>query len=83
MDRNNWIAFVSGWQLCLQNPPKTILQPVKAYIRIDDGEKFTINPDGTYSIEKMKRDFPDHLHHKTSAKRFEYLVARGLFQRES
>lgn len=39
--------------------------PKKVFIRIDDGERFTLNEDGkTYSLEMMKKDFPGHLHHK-------------------
>lgn len=33
----------------------------KAYIRPDDYEPFTINDNGTYSPEFMKRDFPEAL----------------------
>ena len=35
------------------------------FIRIDDGEEFTLNKDGmTYSLENMKKEFPNHLHMK-------------------
>jgi len=38
---------------------------IKVFIRKDDGERFTLNEDGvTYSMEAMKRDFPDSLHQK-------------------
>lgn len=35
-------------------------------IRPDDGEVFSINSDGTYSSELMKRDFPKSLDMKFS-----------------
>ena len=35
------------------------------FIRIDDGEEFTLNKDGvTYSNEYMKREYPKSLTHK-------------------
>ena len=37
----------------------------KVFTRKDDGERFTLNEDGvTYSMEMMKKDFPDSLHQK-------------------
>jgi len=36
----------------------------KVFVRIDDGERFTPNGDGTWSLEMMKKDFPDSLCHK-------------------
>ena len=37
----------------------------KVFIRKDDGERFTLNDDGvTYSMEAMKKDFPNSLHQK-------------------
>jgi hypothetical protein len=33
--------------------------PPKVMIRPDDGEIFSINSDGTYSLELMKREFPN------------------------
>ena len=41
--------------------PKKIIK----FIRIDDGEEFTLNEDGsTYSLEFMKKKFPKNLTHK-------------------
>lgn len=41
---------------------------VKVFVRPDDGERFTINEDGrTYSLEAMKRGFPDSLHQQWTA----------------
>lgn len=34
-----------------------------AFTRIADNEVFSINPDGTYSRERMQRDFPASLQH--------------------
>lgn len=44
----------------VQAPIKGIMnkQP-KYYIRPDDNEIFSINPDKTYSIEKMKTQYPN------------------------
>lgn len=39
-------------------------EEVKAYIRKDDGERFTSNGDGTYSSDYMKENYPENLHHK-------------------
>lgn len=37
----------------------------KVFIRIDDGERFTLNKDSkTYSMERMKKDYPNHRRHK-------------------
>lgn len=41
---------------------------VKVFVRPDDGERFTLNKDGkTYSLEAMKRDFPNSLNIKWTA----------------
>lgn len=35
------------------------MKKIIKFIRVDDGEVFTLNSDGkTYSLELMKRDFP-------------------------
>ena len=40
-----------------------------AFKRKDDGELFTLNDDGvTYSLEFMKREFPNNLHMKYEGK---------------
>jgi len=40
------------------------MKPIK-FIRPDDGEVFSLNDDGiTYSLQKMKDEFPNHLHTK-------------------
>lgn len=33
----------------------------KQIIRIDDGEVFSLNENGTYQLEMMKQKFPNHL----------------------
>ena len=35
-------------------------------IRKDDREIFSINDNGTYSLERSKKEFPNHLHHEYS-----------------
>jgi hypothetical protein len=41
------------------------VRTVLAVERKDDGELFTLNEDHrTFSNERMKRDYPDHIHHK-------------------
>ena len=41
------------------------MNKILKFIRVDDGEEFTLNKDGkTYSLEFMKREFPNSLTHK-------------------
>jgi len=41
------------------------MKKIIKFIRVDDGEEFTLNEDGeTYSLEFMKRKFPKSLTHK-------------------
>ena len=35
------------------------MDEIIAFKRPDDGEIFSINPDGTFSLDRMKKDFPD------------------------
>jgi len=71
----------------LKLEPRTpTLQPVTskldqphAFVRADDGELFTINPDGSYSMEKMKRDFPNHLHSAYPLSHMRRLTSDGSF----
>lgn len=44
---------------------RTIVLEVKR----DDGEIFSINEDGTYSLEMLKKDFPNSLMMKYTLKR--------------
>jgi hypothetical protein len=49
-------------KMALMKPSKTL--PLKLE-RTSDGELFTLNTDGTtYSIEEMKRQYPDHSNNK-------------------
>jgi hypothetical protein len=36
----------------------------KQIIRIDDGEVFSLNENGTYSLEMIKQKFPNHLYNE-------------------
>ena len=45
------------------------MEKIIKFIRIDDGEEFTLNKDGvTYSPEHMKREYPESLTHKYEEK---------------
>lgn len=47
--------------------------------RIDDGEKFIRNADGTYSMEWTVRNFPDNHHGRWS---YEEMMKTGVFSHE-
>lgn len=38
------------------------MNKIVAFKRIDDGEIFSVNENGTYSAQYMKDHFPDHAH---------------------
>jgi hypothetical protein len=53
------------------------------FIRIDDGEEFTLNEDGkTYSSEFMKREFPKSLTHKHSKEALTGSHFRPVYSKE-
>lgn len=53
----------------------------KQIIRIDDGEVFSLNENGTYSLEMMKQKFPNHLYSEYT---YEVLMEnfKGCFRHE-
>ena len=54
-DRENTLVQLEPLDLSLVKP--------KGFVRLDDGERFTLNKDGiTYSLEKSKEQFPDNYH---------------------
>ena len=57
------------------NQPTTKLNTCRRLQRIDDGEIFSRNDDGTYSIDSWKND--GHLHHSWS---FERLMETNAFR---
>ena len=40
------------------------MKKIIGFVRKNDSELFSLNDDGTFSLEKMKVDFPDSLHMK-------------------
>lgn len=50
-----------GVALKMLDIPKDVLKPI-AFCRLDDGELFTVNPDGeTYSLKFMKEKYPNSI----------------------
>ena len=62
-------------------PVENIPEPLpECLIRESDKERFTLNDDNqTYSMEKSKSEWPDHLHNKWSYIR---LMETGYFKHE-
>ena len=60
--RRNYLGFWNASDDCDLVNIFCIMKPI-AFIRPDDWEVFSLNSDGeTYSLERMKKDFPGHLH---------------------
>jgi hypothetical protein len=55
-------------------------QEVKYLARPDDSEVFSRNANGTFSIESMKRDFPENLHSEYSQDTLERLGFKRITQ---
>lgn len=43
------------------------MDEIIAFKRPDDGKLFTLNQDGTYSLDWLKKEFPNHIHQKYPA----------------
>ena len=55
---------------------------LSAFERIDDGEMFTLNDDGeTYSLEYMKKHYPDSLQTKYTMKQLERKEFKPIYER--
>lgn len=50
------------------------MNKIVAFKRIDDGEIFSINENGTYSSQFMKEFFPGHLHQEHTKERLSELT---------
>jgi len=60
------------------------MSKIVKFIRIDDGEEFTLNEDGvTYSLEFMKREFPDSLIRKYKKEHLMGSHFRAVYDKEN